>query len=579
MRKIISLTLAIILCLSLAFATMISASAAVVGEWDVYTGRGQYKEKDNPEMKSIPGYEYTDEGLHMIPADWSTSSPWGIFQTKEQVDLRQGVYMEVRVDNFTYEGDKWFGFNIWEEKIDEFPYEEDKQSLGIEMLIRVNEDKTIKSMQVNRHTAVGDSTVTTGISTSSVINNIDAQGRPTMTLEITWSEAAGYNVKINGAMLSASDAAEMTKFFDGPDNDGMAYVSFSLQNSIKGGTAECTITKFGKSKDDWSVPAGDDGARPINNTINIAEIESADKIPLGSPAVRIDGNTLTSDLLTKPKSANNSKILIDENFLINVSTTSSWASISMSVAHETSYDVKDFPIVLIITRNLCTCNLTEEEPFCACGEMLSLLAMTGDVISESDDYNKVANCMNWSTDDDADGNSYSYFISDWTGYEGRINGIRIDVRQVKYTEEGRNSFDICEIGFFRTAQEAEAYYKYYLVDRGVLEEEEEPETDPETEIDTEADTDPSVDQTEPEESETVVDDTDVDSDDAVSDETEESEEITDNDNEQEKATEEGNDDSGANASSGCGSSIGALSILTVCTACAVCFVFKNKRDK
>ena len=31
----------------------------------------------------------------MIPANWSNSTPWGIVQTKEQIDLRQGVYMEV----------------------------------------------------------------------------------------------------------------------------------------------------------------------------------------------------------------------------------------------------------------------------------------------------------------------------------------------------------------------------------------------------------------------------------------------------------------------------------------------------
>ena len=571
MKKIISLMLAIILCLSLAVAMMVSTSAAVVGEWNVYTGRGQYKEKDNPEMKSIPGYEYTDEGLHMIPADWSTSSPWGIFQTKEQVDLRQGVYMEVRIDNFTYEGDRWFGFNIWEERIDEFPYEEDKQSLGVEMLIRVNSDKTISSVQVNRHTVVGESTVTTSMNTSGIVNNIDTKDRPTMTLEITWSESAGYNVKINGAVLSASDAAAMTEFFDGPDNDGMAYISFSLQNSIKGGTAECTITKFGKSKNDWGVPAGDDGARPINNTINIAEIESADNIPLGSPAVRIDGNTLTSDLLTKPKSTNNSKILIDEDFLINVSTTSSWASVSMSVAHEVSYDVKDFPIVLIITRNLCTCNLTEEEPECECVERLSLLAMTGDVISESTQYQKAADCMNWSTDEDVDGNFYSYFVSDWTGYEGRINGLRIDLNGVKYSEEGRNAFDICEIGFFRTVDEAKAYYEYYLVDRGVLGEDEAPETD--TESDAEDETEFISDDPETVESESVQKETNTEADESVSTEGVETEKI---DEPESAVGGDGDGEENSNAA-GCGSSIGAISVLAICSVCAICFVFKNKK--
>ena len=583
MKKFISFVLAATMCLSLTLGLAVGTSAAVPGEWNVFTAKGQYKDPDNPEMKSIPGYEYTEEGLHMIPADWSTSSPWGILQTKEQVDLRQGVYMEVRVDDFTYEGDKWFGFNIWEEKIDEFPNEEDKQALGFEMLIRVNEDKTISSVQVNRHLSVGASLTTTMMDTSNVKDNFDKNGCPVMTLEIFWDQVKGYNVVINGATLNSTDAKEMTDFFDGPDNDGKAYVSFSLQNSIKGGTAECTVTKFGTSENDWTVPTGDDGARPINNTINIAPIEDPDNIPEGSPAVRIDGNTLTSDLLAKPGSTNNSRIVIKDDFAINVTTSSEWASIGIKVAHEVSYDVKDFPIVLIITRNLCTCKLTEEEPYCSCAEMLSLLAMTGDVIAESENYRKTASCMNWESDYDGEGNSYTYFMSDWTGYEGRINGLRIDVHSVKYSEAGRNTFDICEIGFFRTAREAEEYYMYYLTDRGVLE-------DTETDTETESDTLPSVEdtdfeETDPEEKETL--DTDIEE--SVPSETEpldtepeeEQSAAKEDEKETEKVTEKtdtsSEDEKDQNSSEGCGSSIGAISVLVICTACAAGIVFKKKK--
>ena len=53
------------------------------------------------------------------------------------------------MDDFTYSGDKWFGLNVWEERIDEFPHEEDKQAIGYEALIRLTEEKNINFFQLN----------------------------------------------------------------------------------------------------------------------------------------------------------------------------------------------------------------------------------------------------------------------------------------------------------------------------------------------------------------------------------------------------------------------------------------------
>ena len=68
----------------------------------------------------------------------------------------------------------------------------------------------------------------------------------------------------------------------------------------------------------------------------------------------------------------------------------------------------------------------------------------------------------------------NYFV-DWSDYSGRINGFRLDLYKVRFDEEGRNSFDICCVAFFRNYDDADLYYEDYI---GSLEEEEDIETDP-----------------------------------------------------------------------------------------------------
>ncbi len=241
MKRVLSLIIALAMVLTLIVAMNVTAYAAFGdGEWNVYARRGSYEDIDPGDPIAAPGYEYTTDGLHMIPTDWSNSRAWGICQTKDQVDLRQGVYMEVRIDNFTYESDKWFGFNIWEERVDKFPNTNDTQPLGAEVLLRTGTNtKDIATFQLNHHTAVGGSLVTGGeTANSSFENKYDENGCAIYTLQITWSITNGYTVIINGQALNKTFCQTVTDFFDGDDNDGQAYVSFSLQTGAKNGTVE-----------------------------------------------------------------------------------------------------------------------------------------------------------------------------------------------------------------------------------------------------------------------------------------------------------------------------------------------------
>ena len=92
MKKYLAVILALAMMISLFVVSTVSVNALGEGEWNVFARRGAYEDKDEEERISIPGYEYTDDGLHMIPPKFSdTDRAWGIIQTKDQVDLRQGV--------------------------------------------------------------------------------------------------------------------------------------------------------------------------------------------------------------------------------------------------------------------------------------------------------------------------------------------------------------------------------------------------------------------------------------------------------------------------------------------------------
>ena len=113
MKKLLSVFLTAAMLLTLVVALAAPASA-VDGAWWVYCSKGYYREDFEGDEPSIVGYEYTAEGLRVIPADWRDHKPAAGLQTKDKVDLKDGVYMLIRIDEFTFANDKWFNMNIWD---------------------------------------------------------------------------------------------------------------------------------------------------------------------------------------------------------------------------------------------------------------------------------------------------------------------------------------------------------------------------------------------------------------------------------------------------------------------------------
>ena len=573
MKKIISLLLAAVMVVA-TFAVIAIPTAAVDGDWSVYTAWSQHVEGDGYSgvVHNIAGYEYVrDLGFQTISPseeDSKNTTPYVLVQTTNKVNLKQGVYMKVRVDDFTYYGDSLFAFTVWDQQGVEAGKQGDDYGLGVEMLIRpFNEDYTgydvddrntwpgaVNCLQWFSDTVKGSRvfhSYQTGTTDQSNLDNdtdgtmswvrqdlfneyYDEDGTPIFVLEIKWNPEAqvegggtgGYlEMYVNGAPAVTDFNIKMTEYFK--YEDFMAHIGFTMYNSALGGKAKCTILEYGTSSEqgDWFVPDGDDSAEPIINSVEYADLAPATDITVGEPAIRLNGDHESSDTKGKPSAFNGNTITIDDYGFANIQADpDGGATISYRVNDDISYNVKDFPISLIITRNYCTCEYIADDDTgelieeCHCNETLKIFANAGNNVADNDTYS-LYTFSNIEADEEAgiegktyienfvdeEGNSYLYFMADWSDtasflgsnarpLNGRIHGIRIDVDRntLDFVDASRNNFDVCEIAFFRNVKEAAEYARGFIA--GLCDEEyiPEDETEEDTDAGVEDDTDAGV---------------------------------------------------------------------------------------
>ena len=118
MKKLICLAIAAIMILSMIPVMALSASAALEGDWNVLRDYQTYIDEEKGDVViPAPGYEYTSEGLMTISPDYSNYTPKFTVQTKLPQSLKDGVYLEFRVDDYPYGGedgaaDHWLSFNL-----------------------------------------------------------------------------------------------------------------------------------------------------------------------------------------------------------------------------------------------------------------------------------------------------------------------------------------------------------------------------------------------------------------------------------------------------------------------------------
>ena len=600
MKKILSMLLVVAMLISTVIVMAVPA-AAVDGEWSVYSSKDDdLLAEEGEEVRSVAGYQYTEEGLKIVPADWKDWSPYVTAQTTGKIDIRDGVYMQIRIDEFSYEADdKVFAFNVWDSQNASITSCGDDLGYGVSAMIKPSLDydaetgeggRGINSLQWFRLLEAGEGYTHRVYDASDEAKNsvqYDDEGRPIYTFEIKWNSTDEiYEAYLNGMKAPDKFINAMGKHFA----NGKAYVGFTAMNNKLNGTAGFTILKFGTSEATATTPVGDDSRLPENTYKEIAEIADPDTVEVGQPAILITGDKYSSDLKMVPsKGVHGSIVNTTDDGAIRLMANNALDGIVINVKNNVSYDIKDFPVVMVLTRNFCTCvwgdydddgEISEEEKECSCGESVAMYPLMGDLISAADanKINKLDVAFEWYkvyNEETEQNDSFLYFYKDLSldeRFEGRINGVRVDFSKIAYTE-GRGTFDICMVGCFRTVADAEAFIEDYIVDNfGELIVEEPIDTDP---IDTDpADTDPA--DTDPADT----DPADTDPADTDPADTGDDENTTEKKSEQttEKKPDSNNNNNKPKDEGGCGSVAGIGAIAVVAMAAAGMVSFRKKED-
>ena len=578
MKRILSTLLVAAMLLSLVIVAAVPASAAD-GDWTTYATASEYA--DGAEKSPIPGYKY-EGGAKMIPADFTNKIPFGTIQTKNKVNLKDGLYMEVRIDEFSWDAsDEWININLWSQPMIEPGSSNPMYGHGVQTLLRntytpatddAPESAVLKINNQDRIYYINEFervNYTDAEKTEKKEAVVDLLGGETIKFDVRYNNGA-YTVSINGIPAPQKVNDYIAETF----KDGMVYVGVTLRNSTTGGKAACTITKFGTSADKATTPSGDDSAAPINNTSSVAPIADPSTVEAGKPAVFLTGDLANSDLKSTPNTLKGTIFSINDDYTIRMSAAISSIDCGLSVKNDVSYDIKDFPYVMVLMKNFCTCDDPTE---CYAVETVNMYLMCGDVLSANDkvrilEFDVCREPLVVKEDTTVNGveieaGNYLYFFTNCLDAsfnpEGRINAVNVGMSGLKVAEEGRNYADMVFTGFFRTEKEGIAYVYDYLG----LEAEGGEDTDEETTVESDEETTEAVEDT------TAAVDTDEETTEKKADATTAAKDDDD------KKEDDKDDDKDEDVNIGCSAVVGTgvVAIVAVVTACG--FVsFKKKED-
>ena len=217
-----------------------STSNSPSDEWDVHT---EEEVTENPyEMGVlIPKCALTDDGFYTTAYSFDTM-PWLRLVRLEAVDLKKGVYMEIRVDEFNYgAGDCWFDVMFWDQMYMIPGMTEYGE--GAQCLIRPN---------ANRITWYKEGFTHVGYLEEFNPSVIDSKHY--LTVELSWDEAnKTFVYTINGVSAPQDLITYMNKKWG--SSDSYAYVGFCFFHNHPNEKIGCTILKYGTSAEDATVPS------------------------------------------------------------------------------------------------------------------------------------------------------------------------------------------------------------------------------------------------------------------------------------------------------------------------------------
>ena len=458
MKKLIVTVLLAAMLLAMVPAMSLTASAADVdGMWTTYRHAGDYYDPEDlepgeepPVYKPEAGYTYTDEGFVVVPADYKDTIPFMTVQTKEKQSVKDGIYLQFRVDDFSYDGgagaDEWITLSlstgnktcpgqVW-------------NGGGWLTLLRGKGNGKFNSLPHLTDPKTEDFAGSfANVGSIAGTAPMDDQGREIYTFEVNWTGSA-YEIFVNG--VKQPGGSQTTALLERLDKNGDFYVGVTLKSNVADGKAAITVLKYGTSEANATTPVGTDSKEPEPNEMNIAEIADPSTVPANTPALL--WNTDTYGLI-----GNNCTVTVLGDDTWRFTPTDTAFYFYWSPKRSQSFAATDFPVLGILMRNITT-------------DGGNLWYAAGEVMGPKDDciqpFSFYDGEFYYDAAEDAE---YCFVPVDLTGlWEGRINTLRMDMA-VPNVEGGE--FDICFAGMFRSAEEGQAYAEAWLTERGISAEE------------------------------------------------------------------------------------------------------------
>ena len=450
MKKLICLAIAAIMILSMIPVMAISTSAAVEGDWNVLRNPQTYEDEAKGEIVvPAPGYEYTSEGLMTISPDFSNYTPFFTVQTKLAQSLKDGIYLEFRVDDYPYGGedgaaDHWLSFNL-SDRENVAPGNIDFGNNWLCLIRGAGEGSAaVQSFVTTKTTeeAVGSFGHKGDVNATVPM---DAEGRETYSLEITY-DGTNYDIKVCG--VSVMGAADITAKLNEWNANGEFFVGITVHAGVKDASAGITVTKFGTSADSATVPVGDDSRQPEDNKLVFGELIDPTTIPENTPALMWDA-TMTS-FKNDPQGVD-LKLTAQGDNSYHLEAVGPAPYFQWSIKSELTVNQSDFPVFAMLMKNFW-------------GDQGGIYYCSGDIMSCRDDYK-----IDWSIYDEGcqfygEDDEYILVVVDMAALElidetnsGRIHNIRPFFSVTDTTDLEMCQWDMCYMGYFRSIEEAQAY--------------------------------------------------------------------------------------------------------------------------
>ena len=435
MKKLFALLVTVSILLSM--AVIVPQAADIEGDWTTWREANDYNHPvdevtgEESGYRPAPGYEYTGEGFSTVPADYTGTYPYLNVVTKEKQDVKAGIYIQFRIDEFSYKGesgeaDEWIAVALWNQP--NFTIHSDAFGQGY----------------FQHYRGAGDGKATIG--GQEFFPEVDDEGREIYTFEVVWDGTA-YHFMFCGVEMANS--LEKSQQLEAIDPSGEFYVGIALRSTESNGKASLTILEYGTSKADASKPVGTDEKEPeVNNNVT-APIADPATVPENMPAIYFDASTYP----------NFSASGMEMNALGNNGyrckfTASGAAMMPWFVRKDVSYDIADFPVMAYLVKdfwNTTTIWYLFDDIYDA-GALAKSVSVYDGIFFEDEENEEIED--------------YTLLVLDTRELDlkgrelsGRINGARFDIQGAN---PDADEFELCYIGWFRSVEEAEVYSRNYL---------------------------------------------------------------------------------------------------------------------